>query len=181
MKRWISRLILRLLGWKIKGAIPHYLRKYIIVVIPHTSNWDFPLGLLVRAATGLKVKFVAKDSLFRFPFGWIFRALGGYPVVRSRNTNFVEAVAAIFESKEAFCVCLTPEGTRSRVEQLKTGFYYMAREAEVPIVMVRFDYGPREVTFAEPIRADQPYEQVLEQMRSFFAPAQGKVPENAWP
>lgn len=181
MKRWISRTILRLLGWEIKGAVPPNLRKYIIVVIPHTSNWDFPLGLLVRAAAGINVKFAAKDSLFRFPYGWLFRALGGYPVVRSRSTKFVEAVADVFKHKEEFSVCIAPEGTRGRVEKLKTGFYYMARAAEVPIVMVRFDYGPKEVTFADPISAAESYEQVLQQMHDFFAPAQGKVPENAWP
>jgi 1-acyl-sn-glycerol-3-phosphate acyltransferase len=181
ISRVLSKVILRLFGWKITGEVSSDLQKYILAVVPHTSNWDFPLGLLVRSAMGLKVKFLGKSSLFRFPFGVFFRLLGGYPVDRSKRQNYVEAVADIFNEKKEFAVCIAPEGTRGAVEKLKSGFYYMAREAGVPIIMVRFDYGKKEVDFSAPITADQTYEEILEVMRAYFGRAKGKIPENAWP
>lgn len=177
----LSRLILRFFGWHLTGGVPPDLDKYILAVIPHTSNWDFPLGLLVRSAMGLKAKFIGKSSLFKFPYGWLFRMLGGYPVDRSKSRNYVEAVVDIFNSKKKFAVAIAPEGTRGRVDRLKSGFYYIAKEANVPIIMVRFDYGKHRVDFSEPMPPDLSYEEVLQIMRAFFSETRGKIPKNAWP
>lgn len=119
----LSKLILRLWGWKIQGWDPHQLDKYVVIAMPHTSNWDFPLGLLVRSAMKLEhVKYVGKSSLFRFPYGALFRWLGGYPVDRSRNTNMVEAIVRVYDQKEKFGVTIAPEGTRNTWIGLKPAF-----------------------------------------------------------
>ena len=130
---------------------PHPLPdKCVIAVVPHTSNWDFPIGLCVRPVIGEKIHFVAKDSLFRWPFGGLFRWMGGVPVDRSKSNNFVQAVADIFEHREQFRLTLAPEGTRSKVEDLKSGFYYIALEAGVPIVPCVFNWGEGVIRFYPP-------------------------------
>ncbi len=178
MLRFSSQWILRLLGWNITGSYPHELDKFIIVVMPHTSNWDFPLGLLVRNALGARhIKYVAKDSLFKPPFGGLFRALGGYPIDRSGNKGYVEAVAEIIKREPQFVLTVTPEGTRKKVDQLKTGFYYIALQAGVPLVPVRFDYGKKEVGWGEPFYPTGEREKDFEAFLAFFKGAQGKYPE----
>ncbi len=178
MLRSISHWILRLLGWKIRGRYPHELKKFIIVVMPHTSNWDFPLGLLVRNALDARhIKYVAKDSLFKPPFGRLFRALGGYPIDRSGNKGYVEAVADIIKREPHFVLTVTPEGTRKKVEKLKTGFYYIALAAGVPLVPVRFDYGKREVAWGDPFYPKGDREADFETFLTFFKGAKGKYPE----
>jgi 1-acyl-sn-glycerol-3-phosphate acyltransferase len=177
----ISRFILRLFGWKITGWDPHQLNKYVIIVIPHTSNWDFPLGLLVRRALNADFfKFVGKDSLFRFPFGGIFRALGGYPVDRSKRNNFVDSVVDIFEREDKFAMTIAPEGTRSKVDRLKTGFYYIAMGAKVPIVMCKFDYSVKEVDFREPFYPTGDLEADMVVIREYFQNAKGKHPKGSF-
>ncbi len=146
----ISKRLLKLFGWKITGQYPRHLKKFIVVVMPHTSNWDFPVGLLVRSALKADIKYVAKDSLFRPPWGKLFRWLGGYPVNRDKRSRFVDAVIDLFNQKEAFIITLTPEGTRGKVDKLKTGFYYIALGARVPLVLTRMDWGNKEVHFSEP-------------------------------
>ena len=146
----ISAALLRLFGWSITGDPPVHLAKAVIIVMPHTSNWDFPLGLLVRAALGVKVQFIGKHTLFRPPFGWLFRALGGHPVDRSRPNSLVEQTIELFRAHDEFLLAIAPEGTRKKVERIKTGFYHIAEGAGVPIVMVRFDYGRRRVHFSNP-------------------------------
>ena len=142
--------MLRLLGWKITGDYPYHIKKFIIVVIPHTSNWDFPLGLLIRGSLKQNITFFAKSSLFRFPFAGLFRWLGGVPVDRSKSTNFVDAVVELYKAAETMKTVISPEGTRSKVETLKSGFYYIAKGAKIPIILCKFDYENREVYFAKP-------------------------------
>ncbi len=174
----ISKSILRLLGWKITGRYPHELNKFIIVVMPHTSNWDFPLGLLVRSALKARnIKFVAKDSLFKPPFGAIFRALGGYPIDRSGGLGYVDAVVKIIKREPKFVLTVTPEGTRSKVDKLKTGFYYIALGAEVPLVLVSFDYGKKEVAWSKPFYPTGDKEKDFAEILKFFKGAKGKHPE----
>ena len=112
-----------------------------MIVVPHTSNWDFPVGVLARSALSLKISFIGKHTLFRPPHGWIFKALGGVAVDRRKNNKMVDQIAAIYRQREQFAVCLAPEGTRSKVSQLKSGFYYIALAAGVPIVLVKFELG----------------------------------------
>lgn len=138
------------------------------------------MGLFTRALIPeiKKAKYLGKKSLFKPPFGWIFRVTGGYPVDRSKNQNQVDAVVDILNSKEEFIITLAPEGTRSKVERFKSGFYYIALKAKVPIVLCGFDYGNKKVIFNEPAfypsgRFDDDMEQIL----SFYRGIRGKNPE----
>ena len=146
----ISALILRLWGWKLKGNYPHHLARVVIVPIPHTSNWDFPVGVLLRSAAKADVKFVAKASLFKPPFGWVFKLLGGVPVERSKSTRFVDSMVKVYEREKTFHTCIAPEGTRSKVEKLKSGFYYIAKGAGAHILPVAFDWGTKTLEWGEP-------------------------------
>ncbi|MBK6619577.1 MAG: lysophospholipid acyltransferase family protein [Saprospirales bacterium] len=176
-----SRFILRFFGWKILGWDPMLLDKYVVIVIPHTSNWDFPLGLLVRQAMDAPhLKFIGKDSLFRPPFGAIFRWLGGYPVDRSKRTHFVDSIVDLYNSQSRFVVVLSPEGSRKKVDQLKTGFYYIALGAGVPIVMVKFDWGSKTVTWREPFYPSGNWETDLKVIEDYFRGVQGKLPQNSY-
>lgn len=174
----ISQWILRLLGWTIMGhEVTRRLPKSIIAVVPHTSNWDFPLGILVRSASRIKTRFLGKKSLFRPPFGWIFYALGGYPVDRSKHTNLVDATVKIFNRKETFSITLAPEGTRSKVDQLKTGFYYIAKKANVPIVLTAFDFGKKQVRFAPPFYPTDDFDADWQFMLNYYIGVEGKNKE----
>src|SRR5688572_15279889 len=114
------------MGWKTDLAFPyHHLKKYIVLVGPHTSNWDFLIGLAYRSVLGMdKVRFLGKKELFRPPFGFLFYGLGGTPVDRSKSSNMVDEVADLFNKHEWFAIALSPEGTRTRVDRLRTGFYF---------------------------------------------------------
>ncbi len=165
-------------GWKVKGDFPRELNKYIVIVAPHTSNWDFLVGILGRAHLRMShAKYLGKDSLFKPPFGWIFYALGGYPVDRSRHNNMVDSAAQIFEDLDRFVLALAPEGTRGKVERLKTGFWYIAQKAKVPIVMCGFDYATKTIKLAEPIYTST-IEEDMPRFLEFFRGIKGKVPEN---
>ncbi len=177
MKRAIYTLMMRIIGWGIINHNEVMPDKYVVAVIPHTSNWDFPKGIFVRSIMGEDIRFVGKRSLFWWPLGPILKAMGGYPVDRSKNTNFVDAVAALFKEKKSFKICITPEGTRKRVEKLKTGFYYIAKKAEVPILLCRFDYDRRVVEFSEPFWPTDDKEADFEFIHDYFRGIRGKYPE----
>ncbi len=148
--RYIFKLIFKLAGWKIIGGVPADQKKYIIIAAPHTSNWDFIIGVMVRSIVGFKSKFLGKKSLFRVPYGWFFRWLGGYPVDRSQRTKLVDQVIEIFNQHAEFVIAIAPEGTRQNVNQWKTGFYYIAHGAGIPIVRAKIDIMQKEVRFFEP-------------------------------
>lgn len=144
--RGLSRLILRLFGWRITGTLPD-LSKFVVIVAPHTSNWDFPLGILAKAAVGLRVSFFGKDSLFTGPLGWFMRWQGGQPVDRSTAHGVVVETIRIVREAPHFVLAIAPEGTRKRVSSWRSGFYHLAYGAGIPIVPVHFDFGRREVRF----------------------------------
>jgi 1-acyl-sn-glycerol-3-phosphate acyltransferase len=172
--------ILSLFGWKSVGEFPHYLKKYVVIVAPHTSGWDFVVGVIARKAFGLeRAKYLGKQELFKPPFGFLFRWLGGYPVDRSRNRNLVDEVVKIFNSREEFGIALSPEGTRARVDKLKTGFYNIAKNANVPIVMVGLDYENKRIKFGEPFFVTNNQEADFAHILNFFRPIKGKYPEKS--
>ena len=173
----ISKLLLKLWGWKITGNYPYDLVKKIFVVAPHTSNWDFPLGLLTRAAVNDKIKFIGKKSLFKPPHGWIFYGLGGIPVDRTARNSFVDSVVQQFESRERLAIALAPEGTRKKVEKFKTGYYYIAVQANVPIVPIVLNWETREVMFLDAIHLTGDAEKELAQVEQIFIPYKGKRKE----
>lgn len=178
MFSWLSKWLLNLWGFKISGVDPHPYPKKIFAVAPHTSNWDFPLGLLVRSSMKLNTKFMAKDSLFKPPFGWVFRMLGGVPVVRSKSTNFVDATVNVFKRYEKLSVALAPEGTRKKVDQFRTGFYWMAVKCDIPLFLVTFDWENKKVDFTGPFPLSGNIEVDLPKIEAHFAGVKGKIPEN---
>jgi 1-acyl-sn-glycerol-3-phosphate acyltransferase len=174
----ISRLIIQLIGWKAVGSFPSYLKKYVVIVAPHTSGWDFIIGVLFRYALDIqKARYLGKQELFEPPFGFIFRWLGGYPVDRSGNHNMVDEVVNIFNRHDEFAIALSPEGTRKRVDKLKTGFYNIAKGAQVPIVMVGFDFAQKKVIISEPFATTENQQNDFKKIIEFFGPIQGKHPE----
>jgi len=178
MLRRFYLFFLRKAGWKFVGHIPTDIQKFIAVVAPHTSNSDFIIGVAARSVLGLtRTRYLGKSQLFRFPYGFIFKMLGGYPVDRSRHNNMVDAVVEIFKEHEEFSIALAPEGTRSKVNKIKTGFYHIARKAAVPIVLVGFDYGTRSIIFKDPFYPTNDIESDFKMFIDFFAKMQGKVPE----
>jgi len=174
----ISRFILfRILGWKLIHDFPQDIKKYLVIAAPHTSWVDFPIAILARMASGTMVNFIGKGSLFKGPFGFFFRLLGGTPVDRSQNNNLVDAIVQIFNSKEEFRLGLSPEGTRKKVAQWKTGFYYIAKGAHVPIVMASLDFGKKQVKFSKPYQITDNKEVDFNHFQEFFKGVQGKNPD----
>ncbi len=180
MLKYFARLVLKILGFKIEGRYPYELNKMIIAVVPHTSNWDFPLGILVKWALKARINFIGKKSLFKRPFGWLFRYLGGIPVDRSKSQNTVQAVAKTYKREENLAIAIAPEGTRSKVDRLKRGFYYIAKLAEIPIILVRFDYGSKIVTFSEPFYTTDDEEADWNHFHEYFKGVKGKNPEKSF-
>jgi 1-acyl-sn-glycerol-3-phosphate acyltransferase len=176
--KFISQFILKYIWrWKFEGNFPGHLEKFIIIVVPHTSWIDFPLGLLIKWALGIGTNYIGKNSLFKPPFGFIFRALGGTPVDRTKNTNLVSAIVDEFNKREKFSLALSPEGTRKKVEKWKTGFYYIAKGANVPIIMMAFDFGNRKIIISEPYTVTQDIEKDFQHFEQFFKGIKGFHPE----
>jgi 1-acyl-sn-glycerol-3-phosphate acyltransferase len=178
MLRPVYFLLFKILGWRINGSIPADLKKYIFAVGPHTSNWDFLMGLIARSVLHLRnARFLGKSSLFRFPYGWIFRLMGGYPVDRSKNQDMTTQVAEIFNSHEYFILGIAPEGTRKKVEKLRTGFYYIAKKAGIPILPCGFDYGRKELVIGKPLWPGKDIEKDMAKLMKFYQSIKGKNPE----
>ncbi|MCC4117743.1 1-acyl-sn-glycerol-3-phosphate acyltransferase [Aromatoleum toluclasticum] len=174
----LARLLLRLAGWRLV-IVPPPGPKGVVMVYPHTSNWDFPLGVLTRSASGLKISFVAKDSLFRPPFGAVFRWLGGIPVNRRVSTGFIGQLVRRYAESERLLIAIAPEGTRGHVPQLKSGFYHLAVQAGVPLGFAYMDYGRREVGIGAWVTLSGDAERDLATIRDFYAGRRGKHPDKA--
>ncbi|WP_406683682.1 1-acyl-sn-glycerol-3-phosphate acyltransferase [Seonamhaeicola sp. MEBiC1930] len=170
----------KLLRWKVVGNISfskHDIKKAVIIAVPHTSWHDFYIAVLLRSVLGVKVNFVGKKSLFKFPFGWFFRALGGSPVNRYSNENKVERIAEIFEKKDEYRIAMAPEGTRKKVKEWRTGFYYIAKKAKVPIIMFTLDFENKQNKISEPFYPTNDSKADFKFMESFYKGVRGKVVE----
>jgi 1-acyl-sn-glycerol-3-phosphate acyltransferase len=176
-KQFYKWLFFKIMGWKIVGTISPEIKKCVMMVLPHTSAHDFYLGIFTRGITGLEMNFVAKKELFRFPFGYYFKYMGGAPLDRSGGLNKVDSIAAIFDEKDTFRLAVAPEGTRKYVSELKTGFYYIALKANVPIISVAFDFGKKEVRFGQPFQPSGNLEVDLKLLDRHFVGVTGKIPE----
>ena len=145
MIRVLSKFILnKIIGWRVIGYLPKN-EKYIIAVVPHSSYFDLIIAVLIRTYSGLKIKFIGKKELFNPITSYLFKFLGGIPVDRTKKSNIVDEVVELFELGKIKILAIAPEGTRKRVEKWKTGFYYIALKAKLPILMVSFDYIRKEV------------------------------------
>jgi len=168
------------MGWKIVGGIDENIKKCILMVIPHTSWVDFFLGLFSRGIIGLEINWLGKKELFSFPLSWYFRYMGGVPLDRKGGQNKVDAIAQLFETKNLFRLALSPEGTRKKVEELKTGFYYIATKANVPIIPVAFNYLKKEVNFGIPFHPTGDIEADLKLLLLHFKGVEGKKAKNSF-
>jgi len=152
--------------------------KALVIVGPHSSNWDFINGLAVRSVEKLThVKFLGKAELFRWPFGFVFRSLGGTPLHRGEGGQVESVVKMIREYPGDLLIAMAPEGTRKKVDQLKTGFYHIAKEAQIPLVLAAIDYRKREVVFGEVMYLTQNMEDDLHKITQWFAQFQGYNPD----
>ncbi len=179
-KRIYQFIFFQLMGWKIVGTIEPDIKKCVLMVLPHTSWHDFYLGIFTRGITQLDMHFIGKKELFRFPLNSYFRWMGGEPLDRTGGLNKVDSIAVIFEKKDVFRLAISPEGTRKKVTELKTGFYYIALKANVPIIPVTFNFGDKEVNLGKPFYPTGNYEDDLKQILPHFKNVLGKVPENSF-
>lgn len=177
--RAVSRRFLRLNGWTVEGTLPAEARKCVLIAAPHTSNWDLPYTLMVAFVLNLNVYWMGKQSLFAFPFGPVMRWLGGIAVDRSRSNNLVSASALALQAADGpVQLVVPPEGTRGRTTHWKTGFYYIALEAGVPIVLAYMDYA-RKVSGLGPVFVPTgDIDADMAEIKRFYAGVQGRRPQH---
>lgn len=167
----------KLMGWEIKGHFDPNIKKAVIIVVPHTSWHDFYIGVFTRRILKTQINFIAKAELFRWPLGSYFRWMGGVALDRTPGQNKVEAIAKIFAEKDEFRLSLSPEGTRKKVLQWKTGYYYIALAANVPIICVAFDWASKAVVIDKPFYPTGDIDKDTEILRSFFKGVVGRKKE----
>ena len=171
--RWMGRTFLRVFGWKIVGTLPD-IPKLVMIVAPHSSNWDGIWGMAAKIAMGFQVRVLGKAQLFWWPLSPLLRKLGVVPVDRSSPQGTIEQAIAIIRDFDRIWFTLTPEGTRKRVDKWKTGFWKIARNANVPIVMGYFDYPSRIIGIDKVFHTSDNQQQDMAQIREFYRPWRGK-------
>lgn len=171
----LGRALLALGGWRIEGEVPN-LPKFVIAVAPHTSNWDFVVGVAAMFALDLRLAFLGKHTLFVGPFGAFMRWIGGIPVDRTRPHGVVDDSVAAFARAERRILVIAPEGTRKRVERFKPGFLHIARGARVPVVLAALDYGERCVRLGPSFTPGEDVEADRRRVEAHFAPVRGRRP-----
>ena len=173
----LIRFIFWLIGWKIDPNAPTDIKKCVIVVGPHTSNWDFVLGKMAFMTYGVKAKFLIKKELFFFPLGFILKAMGGIPVDRKKTNNLTEAALEYFEKNETMYMVFSPEGTRSYNPNWKKGFYYIAVKAEVPILLAYVDFPSKKGGFLELFYPTGDVDADILEIKRKLGQFKGKYPE----
>ena len=168
--------LLALFGWRLEADFPAT-RKYVLVVAPHTSNWDFVIGLLAAWALGLDVHWMGKDSLFRGPLGPMFRMIGGIPVHRDSARNMIEQMAERFRTSEQLILGLAPEGTRSKREHWKSGFYFIALEAGVEITLSALDYSRKKISLGGSFAPTGDVDADFARISAFYKGKSGRYPD----
>lgn len=171
--RQCSRFGLKLFGWRTEGTMPN-VNKAVLIAAPHTSNWDLPVMLAVAFVFRVKLFWVGKHTLFRWPFGFFLRWMGGIPFNRSGTQNLVARTAEFFQQKEKLILAIAPEGTRQKVRYWKTGFYYIAQQAGVPIVMSFCDFSRKVAGVGPMFIPTGDLESDLQKIQAFYAHFAGK-------
>ena len=167
----------RILGWKLNVTVPHY-DQCVVCAAPHTTNLDLFIGKLYYGALGQKTSFMMKKEWFFFPIGLFFKAVGGIPVDRKRNTSLVDQMATQFVNSKKFNLAITPEGTRKRNAKWKKGFYFIAQKAQVPIVLVGIDYSTKTITSTKTIFPSGDIDKDMREIKLYFKDFKGRHPEN---
>jgi 1-acyl-sn-glycerol-3-phosphate acyltransferase len=178
LARGFGHAVLRVLGWRVEGEVPN-LPKLVIAVAPHTSNWDFVVGIAVMFALDLRIGFLGKHTLFRWPFGRLMRWMGGIPVDRASPHGVVGDSIAAFSQVERRILAIAPEGTRRPVAHFKSGFLQIARGAGVPVVLATLDYAAKCVRFGPWFTPGEDVEGDRRRTEAFFAPVRGKRPRQS--
>lgn len=176
MSHFIPKLIFKLGGWKVIGEAPK-IKKYVLVAAPHTSNWDFVYGLCAWNLYNMKPRYLIKKEFFYFPLNILFNATGGLPVDRSKNNKLTDTIVEMFHEKDELIALVPPEGTRKKVDRWKTGFYYLAIKAQVPLVLGKLDYKTKTATLSEPFTPTGDIEADYAKIKEFYRGAHGKNPE----
>lgn len=177
--KWLSKLYLKLIGWKTGSVLNPSVKKCVLVGAPHTSNMDFPIALATLYASGVRVRFLAKKSLFKFPLGILMRGMGGIAVDRSRHSNMVDMMIDMFASNTSLVLLIPAEGTRSYVKEWKSGFYYTALGAKVPIVLGYLDYGKKTAGFGDLFYPTGDYQKDLAEIKNFYRQFTARYPEKS--
>lgn len=175
IRKSIGRAVLRLSGWAFEGPLPSS-RRYVLIAAPHTSNWDFVYMMAMSWVTGVRLSWMGKASLFVFPFGLLFRALGGIPIRRDRRTSLVEQCAQRFAERPDLVLAVPAEGTRSHGATWRSGFYHIARRAEVPVVLGYLDYSRRRGGLGPELRPSGDVRADMDFVRAFYADKTARYP-----
>jgi 1-acyl-sn-glycerol-3-phosphate acyltransferase len=177
--RRLCKFYLWAIGWRTGSTLPVSVKKCVLVAAPHTSNMDYPIALATLYASGVRVRFLAKKNLFKFPLGMLMRLTGGLPVDRSRHTNMVEAMIEMFSKNERLVLMIPVEGTRSYVKEWKSGFYYTAIGAGVPIALGYLDYGRKMAGFGELFYPTGNYQRDLTVIQDYYRQFKARYPEKS--
>jgi 1-acyl-sn-glycerol-3-phosphate acyltransferase len=172
----LARGLLTLFGWRVTGELPDR-PKVVAIVAPHTSNWDFIVGIFVVFALGLGVRFLGKDTLFKPPLGWLMRWLGGKPVIRSTPQGAVAEAANMIAKEERVLLGIAPEGTRTRGTPWRSGFYNIAMAAKVPILPAAFDYGRKSLTLFALFEPTGNFEADMSKLQALYTDVRGRNPQ----
>jgi len=178
---YLASTLLDAAGWTVRNEVPDEVDRFVLIGAPHTSNWDFILTLAVAGTLELEFSWVGKHTLFEWPYGGLMRRLGGISVDRRKSQGTVQQLSDHLHRADRMALVIAPEGTRSRADGWKTGFYYIAREADVPIVMGFVDYARREAGLGPMIYPIGAKEEVLEQLRAFYGDKTGLYPDQFTP
>ena len=165
------------MGWSVRVTEDHP-DKFIICLAPHTSNWDFIIGLLYSRARGMQCNFMMKKEWFFWPLGPIFRHLGGIPVYRQKKTSMTDAIAEAAKAAKTYHLCITPEGTRSRTADWKKGFYFIALKAGLPILLYGVDYAQKHIVCTKTIIPSGDLDRDMRDIKVYYKDFKGKKPEN---
>ena len=178
MVKRLSRFVLYgMMGWKTEVTEPHP-DKYVICLAPHTSNWDFILGLLYSRAEGMKINFLMKKEWFFWPLGVLFKRWGGIPVNRGRHTSMTDWLAGVAQESKSFKLCITPEGTRSLNADWKKGFYFIALKAQIPIKLYALDYKKKAIISTRNINPSGDVDKDLTEIKQYYKNIHAKHPAN---
>ena len=172
---WLATTGMRLIGWRFEGPFPD-VPKCVLIVAPHTSNWDFPIGVMAMYALGIRGTFLGKHTLFRFPLGVLMRFLGGVPVDRAAAGDVVGETVKHVQAHPGALIVLSPEGTRSLTTRWKSGFYRIAERGQLPILPIGFDYARKTIVFHPLFTVTGDLDRDVAALQALYRPSMAKFP-----
>lgn len=176
VNKLIFFIIYRVCGWCIEGRIPRESRRHLFVFLPHTSNWDFVIAWMFIRAERLEITIFGKDAFYFFPFSALYRFFRVIPIKRDSNNDFVAQAAAMYDNDRALWTAMAPEGTRSYTGKLHSGYYYLARQANIPLVVVGVDFPRKKILIREPRRVLGSFAEDADDLIAFSRQCVGKKP-----